>query len=227
MQGGTGIDISGSGSANNPYIITVESGGGDIGGLLTVQDSATQDLILTGDGTTASPYQLTVNSTIALDELDDVSAGEPVPNGYVLAKSGTQWLPVPPSTAPVGAVSSDTPILGDGSSGSHIRLLVDPAGLLASTGAGLKVADTQRAAGGIFNVTLSNQAIKTTAVTFPAGRFSATPAAVANFSLLTQTYLAQAHGITSTGMSVSVFTISGNPATLASSPVSWVAQATG
>jgi hypothetical protein len=227
VQEGAGISVSGSGSAGNPYVVAVESGGGDIGGLLTVQDSATMDLALTGSGTTVTPYVLSAQAVMSLDELDDVSAGEPVPNGYVLAKSGTQWQPVPPSTASPGAVATDTPVLGDGSSGSHVRLLVDPAGLLATTGAGLKLADTQRAAAGVTPVSLSNQATKAVAVTFPASRFTSAPAVVANVGSNTQTYGASTANRTATGFTLNMFHKDGVPSTVSNVDVNWIANAIG
>ena len=126
IQGGTGITVDGAGTETNPYIVSGSGAGGGGGGVLTVQDTTTVDLGLLGGGTTANPYILSANATVALDDLTDVTAPNPA-DGNVLAWNGTTWQPVPPTTAPVGAVAVGEGLLGDGSSGDPVRL--DPAAL--------------------------------------------------------------------------------------------------
>jgi microcystin-dependent protein len=131
IQGGSGITVDGAGTEINPYVIT---GSGAAGGSLTVADTATVDLDLLGDGSEADPYVLRADATMGLDALIDVTAPTPA-DGYVLAWNGTVWQPVPPTTAPVGAVTVGTGLLGDGSSGDPVRL--DPgsvAGFVVPTG---------------------------------------------------------------------------------------------
>lgn len=124
IQGGNGIVVDGAGTETNPYIIS--GGGGASGGVLTVLDTETVDLSLLGTGTPANPYVLSANATLNLDQLNDVVATEPT-DGYVLAWNGTTWQPIPPTTAPVGAIAVGEGLLGDGSGGDPIRL--DPAAL--------------------------------------------------------------------------------------------------
>src|SRR5688500_829801 len=124
IQGGTGITVDGAGTETNPYIISGGGAGG--GGVLTVRDTQTVDLGLLGAGTEANPYVLSADATVALDDLTDVTAPNPT-NGNVLAWNGTTWQPVPPTTAPVGAVAVGEGLLGDGSAGDPVRL--DPAAL--------------------------------------------------------------------------------------------------
>lgn len=140
LQAGAGITVDGAGTETNPYIISGGEGGG--GGVLTVLDTQTVDLSLLGAGTTASPYILSANATLALDELVDVTATDPV-DGYVLAWNGTAWQPIPPTTAPIGAIAVGDGLLGDGSAGDPIRL--DPAaisGFVVPTGTVVPFAGT-------------------------------------------------------------------------------------
>lgn len=124
LQGGNGIVVDGAGTETNPYIISGGAGGG--GGVLTVQDTQTVDLSLLGSGTVLNPYVLSANATLDLDDLNDVTATDPV-DGYVLAWNGTTWQPIPPTTAPVGAIAVGDGLLGDGSGGDPLRL--DPASI--------------------------------------------------------------------------------------------------
>jgi len=56
VQAGSGIQVTGTGTRVDPYI--VEQIGGDIGGLLIVNDTVNFDLTLLGSGTTADPFVL-------------------------------------------------------------------------------------------------------------------------------------------------------------------------
>lgn len=125
VQGGNGITVDGAGTETNPYIISGGGSGGG-GGVLTVRDTATIDLALLGGGTEANPYILSGDATISLDDLTNVTAPAPA-DGNVLAWNGTTWQPVPPTTAPVGAIAVGEGLLGDGSSGDPVRL--DPAAI--------------------------------------------------------------------------------------------------
>jgi microcystin-dependent protein len=132
VQGGSGITVDGAGTQTNPYVISGSGAAG--GGSLTVSDTATVDLSLLGDGSEVDPYVLQADATVGVNSLIDVSAPTPA-DGYVLAWNGTVWQPVPPTTAPVGAVAVGTGLLGDGSSGDPVRL--DPgsvAGFVVPTG---------------------------------------------------------------------------------------------
>lgn len=123
ITAGPGVQITGSGQASNPYVITASAA--SIAGTLTVQDTDSVDLSLAGEGTIAEPYVLTADVELALDDLTDVTAAAPT-TGYVLAFDGTSWVPVPPQTAEPGAIVVGPGLTGDGSSGS--ALTVDVSG---------------------------------------------------------------------------------------------------
>lgn len=124
IQGGTGIVVDGAGTESNPYVIN--GGGAGSGGVLTVSDTNTVNLNLLGSGTQANPYALTANATLSLGELTNVNTNSAVA-GNVLAWNGTTWQPIPPTTAPVGAIAVGDGLLGDGSAPDPLRL--DPAAL--------------------------------------------------------------------------------------------------
>jgi hypothetical protein len=63
IQSGTGVVVSGSGTAGNPYIISANTGS------LTIADSPTVDLTLTGDGSPGTPYELSAD--VILDPSGD------------------------------------------------------------------------------------------------------------------------------------------------------------
>lgn len=134
IQGGSGVTVEGAGTETNPYVISSTGGGGGGGGFLTVTDTQTVDLNLTGSGSEETPYRLTANATVAMENLVDYSGADPT-NGQVLAWNGNAWQPVPATTAPPGAIAVGTGLLGDGSSGDPVRL--DPgstAGFVVPTG---------------------------------------------------------------------------------------------
>lgn len=134
VQGGTGIEVDGAGTENNPYVISSTGGGSGGGGGLTVADTATIDMVLLGTGTTEEPYVLSGNATVSMDELLDVADQDPT-EGQVLAWNGTVWQPIPATTAPAGAIAVGSGLLGDGSAGDPLR--IDPtstAGFVVPTG---------------------------------------------------------------------------------------------
>lgn len=133
ITGGGGIVVEGAGTETNPYVISGGGGGGG-GGVLTVQDTDTIDMQLAGTGTADNPYTLSANATVELGDLLDVNVDSPT-DGYVLAWNGTTWQPVPPTTAPVGAIAVGDGLLGDGSSEDPLRLDPDAtAGFVVPTG---------------------------------------------------------------------------------------------
>ncbi|MEU2487034.1 hypothetical protein ABZ593_20800 [Streptomyces sp. NPDC012617] len=77
---GPGVTVDGNGSPGAPYVISSESGEPTA---LTVTDSSTVDLTLTGDGTAASPYDVT--AAVILDPA-------PPGGGSQLIQSGPDGL---------------------------------------------------------------------------------------------------------------------------------------
>jgi hypothetical protein len=137
---GNGITITGSGSSQDPFLITASN-------TVTPVDNSTFDVNLTpvvipGGGT---EYRLEVKyaPTAKLDDIPDVQAPAPT-NGQVLGwdNSLQRWTPRPPTTAAAGSVSHDTSLTGDGSVGTPLGVQVNPARGLGVATAGLGLTDT-------------------------------------------------------------------------------------
>lgn len=112
------ISISGAGSTSNPY--NLSAGNIPLTGRLQVQDTATVNLSLPGEGTLSEPFVLSGDASIALGDITDVDDSTPT-IGYVLARQGDGTFALdPPSTAPVGAISVDSSLDGDGSGGDPL-----------------------------------------------------------------------------------------------------------
>lgn len=127
------MTISGSGQANDPFLITADIAVGVIDNLIF-------DMTINGTGTIADPWLLSVNfaPTARLADFPDVVDGAAT-TGQVLAWNGTQWAPSAPTTAAAGSVSHDPSLTGDGSAGAPLAVVPDSArGLqIAATGVGL------------------------------------------------------------------------------------------
>lgn len=132
VTGQGGIAVTGAGSAANPYVIT-----SDIN--LGIQDSQTVNLSLSGDGSDANPWLIQADATVHLDDLVDVDATV-MTAGYVLARQGDgSFTLVPPSSAPVGAITVGNGLQGDGSAGNALRVLLAPSSGLIVDGTGLRM----------------------------------------------------------------------------------------
>ena len=66
IHGGGIIEVDGTGTMTDPYVIST----GPVGNFMTVTDTPTVDLALTGSGTGASPYNLTATAQVTLDGVD-------------------------------------------------------------------------------------------------------------------------------------------------------------
>lgn len=137
LEGGTRTVITGTGTIADPFIISADIE-------LDVNDNTVFDLTLSGGGTSASPWELDVSyaSTAKLDDIPDVNAPAPT-NGHVLTynTATSKWIAAAGTTAPAGAVQHDTSMAGDGSVGTPLQVLEDPARFLTTTGSGLGVND--------------------------------------------------------------------------------------
>lgn len=129
VAGINGITVSGVGSQANPFVIN--------GPYLTVGNTATADLTLTGAGTSASPYRITATVHMTLDDLTDVIVPTPTV-GYVLTYQTSPspgWRAAVAQSGTPGAVLTDGSLSGAGTAGSVLSVKVDPAGGI-SVGAG-------------------------------------------------------------------------------------------
>lgn len=137
IEAGAGITVTGTGTAADPFII----GGG---ASLSVLDTTQFNMTLTGTGTLADPWIVSVDyaatSTLAaIGNVSDVAPTNTQVLGYNTATS--LWEPKAPTTAASGSVTHDTSLSGDGSGGSPLQVLEDPAGLLVTVAAGLGMTD--------------------------------------------------------------------------------------
>lgn len=135
LSEGTRINITGSGSSADPFLITADVG-------MAVTDNTVFDLTLAGSGTIASPWNLSVAfaATAKLDDLPDVNASSPT-NAQVLSwdTATSKWIPRAPTTAASGSVTHDTSLTGDGSGGLPLQVVTDETYHVTtrSTGVGL------------------------------------------------------------------------------------------
>lgn len=136
LQAGSGIQVTGLGTAGDPFIITnsrpqiavADSPSVDLtrtGDVITAQvrldpvldvaDSATVDMTLNGLGTEASPFVMSA----AIKGM----VLEPSTTGQVMTrKPDGSWGPGPATQAPSGSVSTSNGLQGDGSGGSPVRI---------------------------------------------------------------------------------------------------------
>ena len=126
IEGGVGIEVSGSGSASDPVVI-------DANVNIEEKDNAQFNTIVVGDGSLSNPYQLETAyaTTHKLNDLPDVVTPTPT-NGQVLGwDNATQkWTNRAPTTAAAGSVTTGDGIQGDGSAGAPLVAQTDTARLV-------------------------------------------------------------------------------------------------
>lgn len=134
IAGNNKVSVTGSGSQADPIVITPTDTA------LIVVDSATIDLELGGDGIQGNPWSITASlKPLPLDGLSDVVVTGTPTTGYVLAYNGTNWAPVPPTTASVGSINTGNGISGAGTSGSPLIARLLSGGRLRFSGADMDV----------------------------------------------------------------------------------------
>lgn len=119
IQGGGGIDVSGSGTPTNPYII---SGTGSVAGALQVADTATINLSGAGAGIPGDPFVISGVATLTMMDLTNVIDTAPTAVGQVPTWTGTQFTFQTPAAAPAGSVATWASMDGDGSAPNPLRL---------------------------------------------------------------------------------------------------------
>lgn len=138
IEEGRHIEVTGNGTPQSPLVVSATTA-------LDVIPNDTFNLILTGNGTLDSPWQLAViySPLSKLDDIGDVFATGATPNGYVLAwdTTNSRWQAAPPSVAPVGAVLAGNGLTGDGSAPNPLNARLDPARYLTITSSGLGLSD--------------------------------------------------------------------------------------
>ena len=117
VNAGNGIEVTGSGTPNDPYLIASTVGG--LADLLRVRDTSSVNLVLTGSGSQGDPLELQAISTLRLSELadvDDPSGGPSVGESPVWVGAGSEghWEFQTPPPAPAGAVNVENGLYGIG-----------------------------------------------------------------------------------------------------------------
>jgi hypothetical protein len=125
IQPGAGIAVTGSGSTTDPYVI--ESTISGLSQFLTVLDTPTVNLTLTGAGTVADPLLLRAASTLKLTDLKDVAdpgGGPAVGESPVWTGSGADghWEFKIPPPSPAGSTNVSNGLTGVGSVGDPVLL---------------------------------------------------------------------------------------------------------
>jgi hypothetical protein len=131
------LHVTGSGQPNDPFILSMD--GELIGG-----HNQSFDVIVTGDGSSATPWVVETRyaATAKLDDIPDVNASTPG-NAQVLAwnTATSKWQPAAPTVAPTGAVQHDLTLQGDGSAGTPLGAVADTNRLLGTFPTGLGLTD--------------------------------------------------------------------------------------
>lgn len=130
VTGAGGITVTGAGSQDNPFVVN--------GPVITVGNSPTADLVLTGTGTTSDPYRIVCNVHLALDALTDVTVPAPTAGHVLTYVTGTGWTNAIPQSGTPGAVLHDTSLKGDGTAAAVLGVLLDPAGGITLGASGIK-----------------------------------------------------------------------------------------
>jgi len=136
VMGGSGIAVTGIGTSGDPFIITnsrPDVGVGDtpsldlskqagvitgvvrLGPLLSVRDTESVDLTLSGSGTEVSPFVL--SGAIAGVDLTGGSTGD-----VMTQQIDGSWAAGPATQAPAGTVVVGGGLRGDGSGASPLRV---------------------------------------------------------------------------------------------------------
>lgn len=123
VEGGAGVDVTGSGSLDNPYVVQLS----DNGVTFSVDSTPTVALSLFGAGNPNNPYTLSATATVSVSDLTDVNDPEGAPavgDTLVWVNPGTgepaRWEFRPPPANP-GAVEVGDGMEGDGTLANPIQ----------------------------------------------------------------------------------------------------------
>lgn len=140
VREGSGISVTGSGTPENPYIITSDAP--EFAQRFRVRDTPTVNMTMTGSGTEDDPYEVRAESTLKLSQLADVQdpqGGPSIGESPVWTGAGAaghwEFKTLPP--APAGAVNVSTGLTGLGSVDNPLKVAVSGTwgtGALASLG---------------------------------------------------------------------------------------------
>lgn len=107
------IAVSGSGTLNDPYVIS--SDGVDISDAVTFVDTSSVNFSVTGLGTDNNPWTVKADVTMTLDGLSNVVVPNPNPNEVLAYNDSTsRWVNAPAVTVGPGDIVTGTSVDGDG-----------------------------------------------------------------------------------------------------------------
>jgi hypothetical protein len=126
IKGSGGVTVTGSGSAQNPLVISVDNALFDS---FSVRDTSTVNLTLTGLGTPENRFVLSADATVKLTQLSDVAdpQGGPLVGEvpvWVGAGAAGHWEFQAPPANPAGSVNVGPGITGTGAAGNPIKVKV-------------------------------------------------------------------------------------------------------
>lgn len=122
ITGGDGLNVTGSGSTSDPYVIS-----GNIEVALRATQTPTVDMRISGAGTAGDPYILYANATVSVNDLTDVSDPTPPVLGDVLQFDGSNWVYGPAPTQAPGQVNVNPGLTGDGTVSTPLTIAVSEA----------------------------------------------------------------------------------------------------
>lgn len=129
ILGSGATEVTGSGSATDPYIISA-----NLDVVVRGTETETAKTTVVGSGTSADPYVITVVSTVALNDLLDVSSTGTAEVDDVLKFDGSSWV-FGPAPVSAGSVNATGGIEGQGTGGNPLKINVSNA--VATSTAGL------------------------------------------------------------------------------------------
>lgn len=124
------VQVTGSGSSANPYIISVEQA-------ITVLDSSSIDFTITGTGSSGDPYVITGDATLNVGDLVDMDDSANTAGNVIAIQGDGSYALVPPATATPGAINTGNGIEGDGSGGDPLTITLAPNSGLVLDSSGL------------------------------------------------------------------------------------------
>lgn len=147
IRAGQGVTVQGTGAPSSPWVITATA---NSSGTIEVADTPSVDMATTGVGVLGDPLIISARAIIGalLNFIDNpfgvdfsvagagteaspmgveatiprIDLGTTPTVGFVLAFDGTRYVPVPPTTVPIGSINIGPGLIGDGSSGSPLRV---------------------------------------------------------------------------------------------------------
>lgn len=132
LSPGPGINISGSGTPVDPFVITAEVT--TFADSFQAQDTPTVSLDLVGSGTSLDPFILRADTAITMEQLANWDDASGPATGDVAYFNGVSWEAAPMATVSSGAVNASGGITGDGTVVAPLRVAVSTTSTTSTSG---------------------------------------------------------------------------------------------